>query len=338
MLALTIRHVSETFPHGKSTPLNSALKATKNMAVRYDLQTLKGFLAVADEGSIARAAQRESTVPSALSKRLAELEHACGTALVTRHRRGVSLTPAGVELVAHARRIMDEIALMDSALGDYVSGARGQVRLLANTSAIVQFLPGDIADFLKLHPTIKIDLEERTSDQVQKLVQDGLADIGIMVAHRPVDALVCKPYRMDRLYVMMSAEHPLARHEALRFAETLDYDHVGLPRGSSLCESLLAAAYDAGKPLKLRMQATSFDGIRRMVAAGLGIGILPGGSVLPFCAVEGLVARPLREPWAERQLQVVTRERHTLTRVAALLANHLTLIGSKDPDIAGPTA
>lgn len=296
--------------------------------MRYDLQTLKGFLAIADEGSIARAADREHTVPSALSKRLSELERACGTALVTRHRRGVFLTPAGVELVAHARRIMDEIAQMDHALGDYVSGARGQIRLLANTSAIVQFLPADIAEFLRSHPTIKIDLEERTSDQVQKLVQDGLADIGVMVSNRPLDALVCRPYRSDRLYVMMPKDHPLASRSALRFADTLDYDHVGLPRGSSLCESLLAAAFDAGKPLKLRMQATSFDGLRRMVSSRLGIGILPAGCVLPFCEIEGLAACPLDEPWAERHFLVVTRERHTLTRLAGLLATHLTHIGA----------
>lgn len=291
--------------------------------MRHDLQTLRAFLAIADEGSISRAAEREYTVTSALSKRVADLEEACGAALVTRHRRGVSLTPAGVELVSHARRIVDELARLDNALGDYASGVRGQVRLLANTSAIVQFLPSDIASFLALHPTVKIDLEEKTSDQVQKQVQDGLADIGVMVALKPLDALDCRPYRSDHLYVMMPKGHPLSRKKRLRFAETLDYDHVGLPRGTSLCETLLQAANAQGRPLKLRMQATSFDGLRRMVASDLGIGVLPEGSVVPFLAADNLVACPLVEPWAKRQLMVVTRERHTLSRLAGLLADHL---------------
>lgn len=295
--------------------------------MRHDLQTLKAFIAIADEGSIAGAAQRENTVASALSKRLAEMEHVCGTDLVIRHRRGVSLTPAGVELVTHARRVMNELAHLESSLSGYVTGVRGQIRLIANTSAIVQFLPGDIARFVVDHPTIKIDLEEQTSDQVQKQVQDGLADIGVMVANKPLDALVCRPYRTDHLYVMMPADHPLASAKELRFADTLDFDHVGLPRGSSLCESLLAAAYDVGKPLKLRMQATSFDGLRRMVGSQLGIGILPAGCVLPFLQIEGLVACPLAEPWAERHFLVVTRERHTLTRVAGMLADHLVQLG-----------
>lgn len=297
--------------------------------MRHDLQTLKAFIAIADEGSIARAAERENTAASALSKRLAELERVYDTDLVIRHRRGVTLTPAGVELVTHARRVMDELLQLENSLSGFVSGVRGQIRLVANTSAIVQFLPKDIAEFLKAHPTIKIDLEELTSEQIQKQVQDGLADIGIMVANRPLDALIHRPYRTDYLYVMMPAGHPLSKRNKLRFSDILKYDHVGLPRGSSLCESLLSAASDAGKPLKLRMQATSFDGLRRMVSAKLGIGILPAGCVLPFLDVEKLTACPLDEPWAKRHLLVVTRERHTLTRVAGLLVDHLTQIGQK---------
>jgi DNA-binding transcriptional LysR family regulator len=123
--------------------------------------------------------------------------------------------------------------------------------------------------------------------------------------------------------VMMKKGHPLARRKSIRFSQTLDYDHVGLPRGSSLWETLVNAAKELDRPLKLRMQTTSFDGLRKMVSAGLGVGILPQGSVVPYLDVEGLVARPLDEPWASRTLKVATRERHLMTRVARLLAEHL---------------
>ncbi len=292
--------------------------------MRYDFQTLKAFIAIADEGSIAQAAAREHTVPSAISKRVSEMESACGTSLLYRHRRGAFLTPAGMELVAHAKRVVAELERLDGALSDYASGARGQVRLLANTSAIVQFLSADILAFLKKHPTVKIDLEERTSDQTQKLVLEGLADVGIMVAGKPINQLVFQPYQSDQLMVMMPKGHPLARRRQVRFADTLAYDHVGLPRGTSLCEMVVDAAQRLQRPLKLRIQATSFDGLRKMVSAGLGVGVLPQGSVVPYLEVEGLVAKPLMEPWARRQLVVVTRERHLLTRVARMLAEHLS--------------
>ena len=89
------------------------------------------------------------------------------------------------------------------------------------------------------------------------------------------------------------------------------------------------AAYNLGKPMKLRIQTTSFDGIRRMVASGLGISVLPIGSVLPFLDVEGLVACPLDEEWAERRFSLITRERSTLTRITKLLVDHLLQAGQK---------
>lgn len=291
--------------------------------MRYDIQTLKAFIAIAEEGSIARAAAREHTVASGISKRVVEMESACGTSLLYRHRRGVSLTPAGAEVVAHARRVVEELGRLDSVLSDHASGVRGQVRLLANTSAIVQFLPSDLASFLKIHPTAKIDLEERTSDQTQKMVLDGLADIGIMVANQPVENLISRPYHVDQLIAVMPHGHALSRRKKVRFVDTLAFDHVGLPRGSSLCELLLDEAKKLGIPVKLRIQATSFEGLVLMAAAGLGIGVLPEGSVIPFLEAKRVIARPLIETWATRQLIVVTRQDQPLTRVAKLLADHL---------------
>lgn len=297
--------------------------------MRYDIQTLKAFVAIAEEGSIAAAAMREHTVASGLSKRVAELEAHCGISLLNRHRRGVSLTPAGLEVVAHARRVIAELGRLDDALSDYATGVRGQVRILANTSAIVQFLPHDFAGFLKLHPTIKLDLEERTSEQTQRMILGGHADIGIMVANRSMEGLATRLYHKDRLVVLMPHGHPLARRKTVCFADTLRYDHVGLPRGSSLCEMLLEEAKQHDAPLKLRIQATSFEGLVLMVSAGLGIGVLPKGSVDPFLEIKRVAARPLAEEWAIRQLVIVMRDGQQPTRVAKMLADHLAHSASR---------
>lgn len=291
--------------------------------MRHDLQTLRAFVAIAEEGSIAGAAAREHTVASAISKRVAELEAHCGTSLLNRHRRGVSLTPAGLEVVSHARRVISELSRLDGALSDYATGVRGQVRILANTSAIVQFLPQDFASFLKNHPTVKLDLEERTSEQTYKMILAGHADIGVMVATGPVDGLLMRPYQKDRLVVLMPHGHALARRKHVRFADTLQFDHVGLPRGTSLCEMLLDEAKKLDAPLRLRIQATSFEGLVLMASAGLGVGVLPEGSVAPFLETKRVVARPLAEDWATRQLVIVTRDGQPATRVAQMLADHL---------------
>ena len=295
--------------------------------MKYDIQTLKIFLAVAREGSIARAAAKEHTVASAVSKRISDLEKSLATTLLYRHRRGVKLTLAGSELHQYATRILAEMAGLDSAMGNYANGVRGQVRLVANTSAIVQFLPYDLSSFLKLHPTVKIDLEEHTSDAVHKMVGGGSADLGIMVPQRPLDGLQACLYRADELMVLMPPDHPLSKQGSLRFAETLGYDYVGLPRGSSLCNTMVTAAQELDLPLRLRIQATSFDGLRRMVALGLGIGILPRGSVEPFLQTEGLVAASLDEPWARRELMLVRKSQDAWPMLPRLLHEHLRRAG-----------
>src|SRR3546814_783274 len=250
--------------------------------MKYDIQTLKVFVTVSQEGSIAKAAAKEHTVASAVSKRISELEKSIGADLFYRHRRGVKLTQAGAELLQHAGHVLAGLAALDSAMSNYAYGVKGQVRLVANTSTIVQFLPDDLSSFLQLHPTVKIDLEEQTSETVHKLVSAGQADLGILVAQRPLEGLDSCLYRTDELMLIMPPDHPLAHKSSLRFSETLEYDYVALPRGSSLCETLIAAAKQLDMPLKLRMQATSFDGLRRMVARHLGIGILPRGRVEAF--------------------------------------------------------
>ena len=292
--------------------------------MRYAIQTLRAFVAVAEEGSISAGATRESTVASAVSKRISEMEQAFGVSLIKRHRRGVSLTSAGAELLDHARRVLAELKRLDSTLSDFGSGARGEVKLLANTSSIVQFLPQDFASFNAVHPTVKLDLEERTSDETQRSLLAGLADLGILVSPNPIAGLKLDHYRHDRLVAVMPPHHPLASARRVRFADLLAYDHVGLPRNTSLCDMLVDEARKLDRPFKLRIQARSYEGLMLMVSAGIGLSLLPEGSVGPFLKARTVTARPLAESWATRELLVATRaDDEPLTAVAALLHERL---------------
>src|SRR3546814_17101363 len=95
--------------------------------MKYDIQTLKVFVTVSQEGSIAKAAAKEHTVASAVSKRISELEKSIGADLFYRHRRGVTLTQAGAELLQHAGHVLAGLAALDSALSNYHYGVNGQI-------------------------------------------------------------------------------------------------------------------------------------------------------------------------------------------------------------------
>lgn len=293
-------------------------------ARRLDLTSMQLFVAVCEEGSIARAAQREKLAASAVSKRLSDLETSVDTALLYRHARGVDLTPAGETFLHHARTVLFNMDRLQVDLDEYAAGIKGHVRVHANISAIVQFLPEDLAGFSQQHPQIKIDLQEHVSTDIARAVADGQADLGIAHVTQPLRDLSVQPYRKDRLVVVVPAGHPLAQHAAVDFAQTLDYDHVGLHSNSALYLAMRRAATQANKPLRLRIQVTGLDAMCRMVQAGLGIGLLPDRAfALLGSGMGALRAVALTDAWAERTLQLVARNFGSLPLTARMLVEHL---------------
>ncbi|WP_223630014.1 LysR family transcriptional regulator [Pseudomonas atacamensis] len=296
----------------------------KSLIRRLDLITLQLFVAVHEEGTLTRAAAREAIAVSAASKRLMELEEALGIALFVRQAKGMILTPAGETLLHHARQMLFNVEKMGLELGEHSHGVRGYVRMLANLSAIIQFLPEDLRDFSARHPQVKTDLEERPSAGVIQGVLDGVADLGICSDDSDTKGLHSALYRPDKLVVVMLPEHPLATRASVTFDETLDSDYVGLHAASSInMRTHAAAARQAGKVLRIRIHVPGFDAVCRMVQANMGIGILPQRAYELFGQALGLRAVPLTDNWSDRALIVVVRDEAGLSPVSRMLFEHL---------------
>ncbi|MBS0455492.1 MAG: LysR family transcriptional regulator [Proteobacteria bacterium] len=298
----------------------------RNFVRRVDLTSLQLFVAVCELGSIGRAAEREFIAASAISKRLSDLEAALHTPLLYRHTRGVDLTPAGESLLHHARTVLYSLEKMQGELSEYADGVRGHVRVHANISAIVQYLPEDLGVFTREHEAIKIDLEEHLSSEVLRAVQEGAADLGICHAGEGTHELQTLPYRQDRLALVVPAGHALAKKgPAIDFVSTLDFDHVGLHTNSSIYVAMHQAATQAGRGVKLRIHVTGLDAMCRMIENGLGIGVMP---LRAFELMKGGIASRLKsialnDAWATRQIQLVARDFSTLPVAARTLVSHL---------------
>lgn len=291
---------------------------------RLDLVSLSLFSLVVRTGSISKGAELAHLAVGAASKRIADLESAMGTELFERHSRGITLTAAGEALQRHALRILNDVDLMTADLSDYAAGVVGVVRLWANTSATTQFLPSDIAAFAATNPHIRIELEEQNSEQIALAVVDGKADFGIMADQTPTLGLQTTLYRRDHLVLVVPDGHPLARRKSVSFEDALEFDFVGLTRNTSLAKRVESATGGSGFRLKLRIQVRSFDAMCRMVAAGLGIGVLPDAAVQPHLRSMGLRRIGLSEDWACRDLLICARDLGALPKPARLLVNHLT--------------
>lgn len=291
--------------------------------VRHDLLTLQLFTAVAECGNIAQASTLHNIAASAVSKRIADLEYGMGVPLLYRRHRGVALTPAGEVLLRHARAIAHMAERMSADMSEFASGVRGHVRIAANISAIAQFLPDDLASFVNANPDVRIELREENSDTILGLVREGLADLGIYNGVMPADDLETLSYRRDRLVVIAPCGHALDGVDSVDFARVLDHDLVGLQTGSSLQAMFRAKAAELGRTVRVRVEAMSFDGVRRMVRAGLGIAILPDGAALPYAETSRLTVVPLAEPWAAREIRIAAREMSSLPKVVRVLIDHL---------------
>jgi DNA-binding transcriptional LysR family regulator len=292
--------------------------------LQLDLVSLRLLVLAAKTQNLTQAATSAHMSVSAASKRLAELERVTHCSLFTRVARGLQLTPAGRGLAEHARTILDAAEQMAHDATDYANGVRGHVRLFANTSAVIQFLPQDLAAFLAANPQVRIELEEVLSDRAIHAVEKGQAEIGIFADNVAAPGLHIHPYRHDRLVVLVPQGHVLAQRASVALAETLDFDYVALNQGSSLLRRINDAAASTGKRLKVRIQVSSFDGICRMIEAGLGIGILPLGSVHPGLLETKLRAIPLEGQWASRTLYVGVADTSRLSPEAANLFSYLS--------------
>lgn len=293
------------------------------MAIQFDLVTLRLFVAIAEEGSIAKAAQRENIVASAISKRVADLEAALGVTLLQRHRRGVVITAPGNALLRHARSVLRDLGQLEGELAEHSEGLKGQVRLFANSTAILRFLPQQLVSFLADHPLVQIEIEESISPVILKAVAERIGEIGIFGGGVPSQDLHILPYREDRLSVIVPKRHSLARRRSIRFADVVDQDFVGLQAGSSIDMLTARAAGELGRSLKLRVRMTGFDPLCRMVEAGLGIGVVPESIALHYARTLAITRLALDEAWSRRSLKLASYPPSTLTFATRKLLEHL---------------
>ena len=197
--------------------------------MHFDLTDLRLFVRAADEGSLTRAAAGQHLSLAAASARVKALEAQAGLLLLYREARGVRLTPAGEAFLHHALGVLRQADQLRVDLLEY-----GHVRVFANTTAVTDFLPEILPDFLAANPKVNIDLREKPNADIARGVLDGRADIGIVAGKIDTLGLQAIHFSTDRLVLVTPKGHSLAGRASVAFADTLDEDQIGLQQGSTL--------------------------------------------------------------------------------------------------------
>jgi DNA-binding transcriptional LysR family regulator len=290
-----------------------------------DLKTLRLLVAVCEHRNMGRAAEAEHIEPSAVSKRIAQLESDLGVPLLTRSRRGVQPTPAGVALLEHARNVLFTMDRIASDVAAFGSGVKGSVRVCASASAIAEALLDDIASFMgePANQNIKVDVEERLSTELVRHLREGAASIGVCWDNVDLEGLEYRPYREDRLALAVHPAHPLAGRKSLSFLQTLDYEHVGLPPSTAVHTMLQRAAARSGRMVSYRVIVSNFDAAFRVVASNLGISVVPLEVGQMYQRMLDLAMIPLTDGWAQRRFVVCFRVFDNLQPAAQRMVEHL---------------
>lgn len=286
---------------------------------RLDVYTIRLFIAVAEEGSIARAAARENIAASALSRRLADLEHALRVPLLVRSARGIALTDAGKHVFEGGRRIEQDLNRLAQEVWSLGGAVAGSVRLYANPSAVVGFLPERLRKFCDAYPEVSVELSEHRSRDIVRACLDDRADVGVAVEMDVSNGLDSWRFASDPLIVLMPAGHPLAQQPKVHFTHVLENGLVVVQSGGALDQLLRERAEALRMAFQPKVSVDSFDAACRMVEAGLGLAIVPTSAATAFAGTARFLRRELDEPWAPRELWIYALQKQPRPRAVEAL-------------------
>lgn len=293
------------------------------MATHFDITDFRLFINIAETSSLTRGAERSFLSVPATSNRIKNLEDNLNMRLLERSSQGVTLTNAGRTYLQHARVILAQLEMLTGDLQQYAIGLKGQFRLLANTTAITEYLPPVVGEYLKTHPDVHIDMRERLSDDIVRSVRDGSADLGIVSGSVVTDGLQSVPLVSSRLMVIAPLGHPLLSKGEAFFKEVLQYAFVSLLEGSAIHVFLSRAASALHIPMTIRVQVASLDAIFRMVDAGAGIAVVPQACFSRLKGEQNIGSCKLLDPWAVRTFQLCAQDFAGLPVFAREFANSL---------------
>jgi DNA-binding transcriptional LysR family regulator len=300
---------------------------------RFDLASLRLFVAVVDAGSLTAGADRFGISLAAASKRIAELEQHCEMPLLQRNPRGVTVTQHGQTLHRHAIEVVARLEQLALAVDDFQTGTVGHLRLWANPSALGGFLPKLLGHYAALHPEVRIDLNDALSEEAVRAVVSGSAEVAVIGENTPVEGLETLLADVDELVLLVPRYHALAGQSGqagqtgqsiqrpVPFSHALDQDFVALARSASLTRKVQAAAEATGRSLRIRVQVRSFDAMARMVASGLGVAILPRAGALLYADALALSVLELEGLDVRRRLLVAMKRRSALSPAASALVD-----------------
>jgi DNA-binding transcriptional LysR family regulator len=242
-----------------------------------ELRQLRYLVALAEERNFTRAASVEHIAQPALSQQIRRLEDEVGLALVQRTTRRVSLTDAGGLLVVRARRILAELEAADAELQALKGMHTGRVTVGTMHTMGPVDLSLALALFHERHPHVEFTVREQSSEEMAEMLRIDDLDLAFLSVTERVEShgLGLHQLLSEELVAVLPREHPLGNRRQVRMAELAGEPFISFRTGARLRELLVAGARQAGFEPRVTLESNESQRVRRLVARGLGVAILP---------------------------------------------------------------
>jgi DNA-binding transcriptional LysR family regulator len=263
-----------------------------------DLNQLTYFLAAAQTQNFRQAAERCFVAQSALSRQIAALEDELEAALFTRKKQRVALTPAGQEFALYVKKAMDELQEGRQWLVGLQAGQRGVIKIGCIESLAAALLPALFADFHTRYPQVGIKVVVSHTDELLKMVEMGEVEFGLVLdPHQHSELLVVKEFFRQRLYLLVSAQNPLAqkRDSGVTLDQLVGQPLLLLDETSRMGQIVQEIFDRRGLPIHPLVEIESIEGLKEMVRQGLGVTLTLPALVRPSQVGDELTLLPITD-------------------------------------------
>jgi DNA-binding transcriptional LysR family regulator len=273
-----------------------------------DILQLEHFLAVAEDGSFTRAAQRMCRTQPAISQSIKKLEEELGSALFTRDLHDVSLTDAGRSLVGYARKMIAMRNQATRTVGSLKHTSTSAMNIAAHESAAVYLLPTALRHYLHTFPDARVGIYRSRLVDIPRQVLDRNMHIGFIKDECAFKELTCVPVHADEMMLVASPHNDLVRRGVRSFRELHDVPFVLHRLCSSTEQKILRLFGEQQVRCRIVAEVGSFDSIKSLVKEDVGFAIVPGVTVKQELAAGTLVRLKLPEINMPRQTFMIYRD------------------------------
>ncbi|OZI36929.1 hypothetical protein CAL29_00340 [Bordetella genomosp. 10] len=307
------------------------------MKINCDFSDLRLILNIAETSSLTVGAERSHLSPPAASARLKKVQESIGQALFHRTANGLMPTAAAHTFIGGARAILQQLERLEQEMESQAKRVSSCIRLLSTVLAVNGLVRDAIEAFMLTHPDISFNLQERSSRDISSALKAKQAEIGVLSLNDIPrdDLLVYHPLKIEDLVLIASPAHPLAAEDSVEFAQALKFDFISLYEKSPFYQFIKGAVSQEKALMKIRIHTQNFEALCDLVAAGLGIALIPHSEAIQKSKYFNYRIIRMMDKWAVREVYIATHRDKTADPGIKALVDWILQSQNMKNDVSG---